>query len=262
MKRKAPGTHQNALVKRQRRDAMYMALPRGRPPARAGYSTVARTRGVYGQGEMKYFDSELVVAMSASTTWTGTNLDPTAVPVAGINTLFCPKQGAGINERIGKSVKLHKIRIRGTIITERTPSVGTGVPAANVRLILLQDMQTNATQLLGADVMMSAASADVNVAVNSPQDTNIFGRVRVLKDKMFTLQDPNIDPSGGADTSELNRNFKWNITFKEPIEVHFNATNGGTIADIVDNSFHLIGNSTTNTPVTKIAYYCRCCYKE
>jgi len=49
------------------------------------------------------------------------------------------------------------------------------------------------------------------------------------------------------------------------VKVQFNATNGGTVADIVDNSFHIICASTldvTSNQVPLINYYSRVAYKE
>jgi len=257
MKRKASSVQQNKIVKRQRRDAMYMALPKGRP----GYGSVARTRGAAVQGEMKYFDSELAGAViNASATWTACYADPTAQPVANINCLFCPTQGAGIAQRIGKAAKLCKIRIYGQVTRGTADAGAVGVSGGSVRLILYQDMQTNAAQVNTNVLMRSSAAANNTVAVHTPQNTDGFGRFRVLKDKLYTLDDPNM--TTGNDSNEIVKHFKWTVKFKTPIEVHFNATNGGTIADIIDHSFHLAANTDIPASVATISYHCRCCFKE
>lgn len=51
-------------------------------------------------------------------------------------------------------------------------------------------------------------------------------------------------------------------SFRVPIDVHFNATNGGTVADIVDHSLHFICVADTITMVPTVAYYTRVSYKE
>jgi hypothetical protein len=264
MKRKRSGVAGNALVKRQRRDAVYMALPRGnvqgRAVARAGYRTVPRTRGVYAQGEMKYFESgKESLNIPSSADWTGTEADPSLIPVAGINTLFCPIVGSAINQRIGKSCKLLGLRIRGRIFCNNFSVAGAGVDGATVRMLLVQDMQTNATQMQGEQVLATVLSTSSAIQ-GSLQNINNFGRFRVIKDKIWKFDDFNTTASSWVSGQMIN--FKWNIKFKEPVTVHFNAVNGGTIADIVDNSFHLLCNATSQVPQMQLEYMCRCMFKE
>lgn len=225
---------------------------------RAGYSTVARTRGVYGQGEMKYYDTELAPAAIASNgTWNATMLDPSV-----LNTLFVPTVGAAINQRIGKSAEVYKIKIRGLV--GATPDNDTSVnKGCCVRLALVEDMQTNGTQMTGAGLYSIPVTSDAELASTSFQNINNFGRFRVLKDKLYTLNDPNM----AGDTSAFVRNgmvraFKWTIKFSTPRKVRFNATNGGTIADIVDNSWHIVGLASDAGLSPYLTYQCRVCYKE
>ena len=105
-----------------------------------------------------------------------------------------------------------------------------------VRLMLVQDSQTNAAQMTAAQLMNDAGAADTTI--NSYQNPNNFGRFRVLKDKDILIQDPNFTteyepgeepPTGYARTNGLIRNFKFNINFKVLVKVQFNATNGGTV---------------------------------
>jgi len=267
----------NAKRRKIAADAQYVAtlqaMPRssgyskgsyGNPLARKGYMTVPRTRGVYAQGEMKYFDSELALkALTASTDWTGTEIDPDTVPVANINTLFCPTQGSGISQRIGKSCKVHKIKIRGIVQFSPLNNQTAGKFAASTRLLLVQDMQTNGTQAQGEQVMGASVTASAATNFNSWQNINNFGRFKVLKDKIINIKDPNGFFDGtNIEVNGKTRHFKWTINFREPIPVRFNATNGGTIADIVDNSLHLIATCNSITLAPSVTYQCRVCFKE
>lgn len=224
---------------------------------RAAYMTVPRTRGVYGQGEMKYFDSTLgVTAIANSTDWSSSELDPTT-----LNTLFCPASGAAINQRIGREVKVHKIKIRGMVRVATQVSDTTVDVAAMCRVLLVQDQQTNATQMQGEQLMSSGASTPV--AINAFQNLANFGRFRVLKDKVFRLPQPQI-AWNGSNVLQMGYSIPWkmNVNFQKPVSVRFNATNGGTIADIVDNSFHILAHCDSADLVPQLAYYCRVCYKE
>ncbi len=226
--------------------------------ARPGYTTVPRTRGWAGNiGEMKYFDSGLSsISVTASTDWTGTEHDP-----AGIGTLFVPQQGSGIDQRIGQGCDIHKIKLRGHISSVPQTGEITGDSASIVRIILYQDMQTNAAQSQGEQLMQSAGTAARNV--HSYQNVDNFGRFRVLKDRKFVL-DPNDITWNGTNLTQqgTTRNWRMNCNFRTPLRVRFNAVNGGTVADIVDNSFHIIA-ITSNTGLDPgITYQCRVSYKE
>lgn len=225
--------------------------------ARYGYSTVPRTRGAYSKGEMKYFDTNRsLVAVAASPTWTSVSVNP-----ATINTLFCPTVGSAINQRIGREVKVSKIKIRGCFEVAPQQNQLIGDYPSVIRLVLVQDTQTNATQMTGTQ-LMSSGSTTLD-GVNAFQNLDNFGRFRVLKDKHITLQNPNTAYDGtNLEQQGLIRYFKITHVFKKPISVRFNATNGGDIADIVDHSFHLLSNASSTSLDPKITYNCRVCYKE
>ncbi len=81
---------------------------RGRSAPWVPRSSPAVSRGWAVPGEMKYFDAERAnVAIGASVDWTATEVDP-----ATLNTLFAPVKGTGINNRIGRKVHVHKVKIR------------------------------------------------------------------------------------------------------------------------------------------------------
>jgi len=221
---------------------------------RVGYEPVPRTKGVYGAGEMKYFDTDYIAAVAAQSNWTGTEADP-----ATYLTLCVPVVGAAINQRIGREIKVWKIKIRGQITCIKAANQTAGRNGGAVRVVLVQDMQTNSAQMQGEDVF----ATDTNTPVNSFQNLNNFGRFRVLKDKMFIFQDPNLSYDGtNIEANGLIKTFKMNVTFKQPVEIRFNSTNGGTIADIATNSFHVLANCNNVDLVPTLSYSARVCYKE
>lgn len=249
---KRQGTYLELAVKKPRTNAYVK-------PKRVGYTTVARTRGVYAAGEMKYFDVvKAVTTITPSADWTGTEYDP-----AVTNTLFCPAQGAGINQRIGKACKVHKIKIRGQIICpSQTNQVAADAPTV-VRLALVWDKQTNSTQAQGEQVFGGPVTGSSIVSIDNYQNIDNFGRFVVMKDKTFTFQNPNMSWDGtNIEQAGLIKKFKWNINLKTPVEVRFNAVNGQTVADIVDNSWHIIANASTADLGASIVYFSRFCYKE
>lgn len=129
--------------------------------------------------------------------------------------------------------------------------------------MLVQDCQTNAAQMTGAQLINDASGG--NTTLNAFQNPNNFGRFKVWKDKEFVLVNPNMAGSPtAADVIQdgLKRSFKFSLAFRKPIEVHFNATNGGTVADIVDHSFHLVAACDSTNLAPTLFYYTRTAFKE
>jgi len=251
-KRKASSQATRTFTNKRRRMGT-MSTPR------RGYRTVARTRGVYAAGEMKYFDQvKDLTTMNTSPTWTTAMFDPTT-----LNTLFCPTQGAGINQRIGKACKVHKIKINGAIqIAPQVNQVATD-NSALIRIMLVQDLQTNSAQMTGTQLMTGTILPSAIVGLQSFQNIDNFGRFKVLKEKRMTIGNPAITWDGtNIEQQGLVIPFKMNIKFRKPVEVRFNSTNGGTIADIVDNSWHVVANLSSADLLCQITYNSRICYKE
>lgn len=231
---------------------VYQALATGRK----NYRTVARTRGPYATGEMKYFDTDYTGAVAVATAWTGTECDP-----ATILTLFAPTVGSAINQRIARQARVLKIKIRGHIRVAAQTNQTAADNAASIRIALVQDMQTNATQMQGEQVMTAASNIQLIPCVY--QNIDNFGRFRVIKDKVINLMNPNSSYDGtNLEQQGLIKSFKWSINFPGGCDVHFNATNGGTIADIVDNSWHIIANCNVADLDPQLEYVARVCFKE
>jgi len=269
MKRSAAGTYPTYAQASKRQNTRRVKagktnfLPKG---------SVARTRGGQVNSEMKYMDSVYgPAAIAAITTdWQGTEADPAttinlgSAAVANPANLCSPIVGAALNNRIGRQIEVRKIKIHGHIyVAAQALEAATDVPS-KVRIILYQDMQTNAAQSQGEDLMGPPTSAG-QLSINVFQDPKNFGRFRVLKDKMFQISDLNIAGSPTAnDIVQAGKviNFKMNVNFKTPIRVRFNATNVGNVSDIVDNSFHIIAAQVNSSYAAALVYYSRVCYKD
>jgi len=198
--------------------------------------------------ENHYFDTERTITAIASNaaSWTGTEYDPNT---SAMLCLFAPQEGDAINTRSGRKVFVKKITISGQIIIPAQSAASSADAASLVRVIVYMDKQTNIAQSQGEDVIGSGAASD---AIHMFQNNNNFGRFKVFKDEFFVLENPNLNGSATAASIEqqgMTTNFKWVI--KPNVWVNYNQTNGGTVADVIDNSFHLIANNT----VTALAPY-------
>ena len=253
-KRKAPGQGYRRYAKAKKAQT------------RVGYATVARTRGVYARGEMKYYDTELTTtAINASTNWTATEFNPD-VPNA-TSTLCAPAVGSAINQRIGREVKVHKLKINYSISVSPQGTVTSGDEGCQVRLMVVQDMQTNAAQAQGEQIMQVPVTANSRHPPLSFMSLTNLGRFKVLKDKNIILQNPNsaaLNATANNQQQGLVHVGKMHFTFKTPISVRFNATNtaNGAIADIVDNSFCVYATANTVDLIPSLVYQARASYKE
>jgi len=217
-------------------------------------SYVKRTPGGNVVSERKYFDTEVsdVLVSEAITAWTGTLTDP-----ATINTLFAPTQGNDISNREGRSCWVYNVKISGVVIVNPTDSTVAADDPPVIRLILCMDKQTNGTQMVGTDLIGSGTGAPMLYGF---QNTSTFGRFQVLKD--ITLTCPPFNIAWDVTNSEFKQSsvsmpFKMKYKWKSPLKVDFNNTNGGTVADITNNSFHLLAaESEVDTPVG-LSYKCR-----
>lgn len=228
---------------------------------RKGYKTVPRTMGVYGAGEMKYFDTERTsTAVPVSLTWANSEFQPN---VGTPTTLLCPTVGSAINQRIARKVKVYKIRVKGLITVAPLANQTAGPAAQTVRILLVRDKQTNAAQAQGEEIIAAPTTGSALHAVSAFQSLANLGRFDVLKDKTLTIQGPQLSYDGtNIESAGLSRPFKMTHKYSKPIEVSFNAVNGGTIADVVNDSWCVYANSTNNDLAAAILYQARVYYKE
>lgn len=107
--------------------------------------------------ERKYFDSVRTGAtvLQSTTDWSNAQLDP-----ATLNCLFAPIQGDDISNRQGRKVQVLQIKLQGQIGCNPQLLQSTGDVACIVRLHLVQDCQTNGTQLLSQQVMGAAVPGE------------------------------------------------------------------------------------------------------
>lgn len=226
--------------------------PSDSKPIKKPFRTQAKEQKALIITERKYFDAEVNggVLVASGSSWANGEFDP-----ATLNTLFAPTQGDDFNQRSGRKVQVMSIKIRGHIqVLSQTNQTVTD-NAAYIRMMLVQDRQTNAAQLNAEDVISSGGAS---VAINMFQNAAFFGRFRVLKEKIIKMQNPAISYDGtNIEQQGLIMNFKMNHNFLKPVSIHFNATNGGTVADIVDNSFHVIVLATSVELAPTISYKVR-----
>lgn len=204
-----------------------------------------RTGGYIGV-EKKFFDTELDdTAFTAA--WTA--LEPATTNLTAI------AQGDGESSRDGREYAIDSIHIRGYVTRDLQESQTAPASDILVRVCLVWDTQTNGAQLTATQVMDGSQTQDV-FAFRNLQYTKRF---RVLKDLTIKLNvAPAVVNEGAANlfaSGYIIRPFKINKVFKNPIRVIMSGT-AADIANVTDNSLHIIGVST-NATATSLHYQCR-----
>lgn len=223
--------------------------------------------------ERKYYDTHASGnCLSITQTWNGTILDSKSVNDAAVTNLkgiFAPRTGTSYFERVGRSVKLHAIRIRGNVYTNFLDNTSLSPPplSITVRILLVQDKQCNGVAPVGSNVLSANVSVDYSV-VHAHQNPENMGRYTVLKDMSFTLPVQALANTGNLSTNIYDimgtgRHFKINHTFKTPLTVHFGSGTTESVANIIDNNFFIMsGNSCQLSQYVNIQYRTRCVFTD
>lgn len=257
-KRKAPSYAQKTY-----RSSKYA---RGYGGRRITYSTLRR-RGLRSRGrrlmnlrtagflgvEKKFYDTSLVAsAIPAPTDATGGEFDPSATSMVST-----PAQGDGEQNRDGKQIACLYLEIKGQINCLSVegavdPYVGTEVFVACVL-----DSQSNGAQLNSEDVFKNTGANAV--LATTPVKNLLFGkRFRILKQKCFTLTSNALSTAGANNFAYpgVIRHFSWYIPLNG-LKINFNAGTTSSIANVIDNSIHIIAYATSTAATPTISYNAR-----
>lgn len=202
--------------------------------------------------ETKFFDSSLATTLTAPTDCTGGEVDP-----GTLLCLTCPAQGDGESNRDGKQICMKYLEINGRITTDGVEAV-VGFPSGTeVYVACVLDTQTNAAQLNSEDVFKNTLASAATAT--APQRNLLFGkRFRILKQGLFNLSMAPVTQQAANDYSMASvcKSFKWFIPLKM-MKVNFNSGTTSVIANVIDNSVHLIAFANQTTTVPRISYNAR-----
>lgn len=204
--------------------------------------------------EKKFYDTGLALtALAAPNDATGGEFDPTA-----LSMISTPALADGPSDRDGKKINILNVSIDGLIRTTAQEVVANPPQGTTVFVALVLDTQTNGAQLNSEDVYKNSI-AEGTLASN-PQRNLLFGpRFRVLKSKIFNLNPQSLSHVVADSFSFTGNqlNFKWFIKFPKGLVVNFNAGTTASIANVIDNSLHIIAFASSTTATPQIAYNAR-----
>lgn len=194
-----------------------------------------RTGGFLGI-EYKFID-QTVALTAVSADWAGGELDP----VGGVNCIGACTQGTGESNRDGRQINVKSIQIQGYALRPLASDSADPISPGYIKIALVQDTQTNGTQLNAEDVYNSGTLDEVAFRnLEYTRRFRVLGTAEVFPYVQATMTD-------GANTASCQGNLcPFSIRWKGNVSVNFSG-NAGTIADIMDNSFHIIAAGNVST---------------
>lgn len=206
-----------------------------RTPARSTRALNARVGGFLGM-EKKFIDA--THEFTVGRTLTTAVADPTTnSQLTGISALDSVNTES---RRDGMKARITDLFIRGDIRWDSiVPGTAGDTPDCElpwVRLMVVQDMQTNGSQCIGTDILHGVAN-DVNpFAFRNLENTTRF---KVLKDVFIN---PRSTPGFSSKSGKIWIPFSMNFAGIN-MDVKYKDTSA-TISDVVDNSLHFLAIKT------------------
>lgn len=221
--------------------------------SRRGRSTAvlnARTGGYLGI-EKKFYDQKLInAALTAPTDASGGEHNPSATL-----TLNSVDQGDGESQRDGRQMVMKSITVKGTILVPAQTGQTALDLATTVFIALVQDTQTNGA-LLNSEEVFKNPGANAQTATLVFKNLQKIKRFKVLKQILLTLPQPE-STWDGTDLDVGGYQIPWSMFKSLPnVKVNFSGTTE-TIANIVDNSLHIIAWCSNTSTAPALNYHSR-----
>lgn len=201
----------------------------------------AATMGFMGI-EKKFLDTAIeTTAITANDALTGGEYDPPGGASGCLNTLSAPSRGDGPQQRNGQRIRLKSLVFKGKVFRPPATAAAAG-GNTEVFVALVLDKQSNGAQLSSEDVFTNPVGIiGVDNAGNACPLRNLLtsSRYRVLKSQVYRFNNHAITYNGvNLDVAGESYTMDWYIPLE--INVEFNNNTAADVANVVDNSIHVI----------------------
>lgn len=221
----------------------------GKPARQAARRRANPRSGGFLGIESKFVDYEYDAAVNKAVV--GGEADP-----ATALSLSVMAQGDGESQRDGRKCIVTSVQVTGVVELDflndgNSTALGK---AATVRVVLVQDTQTNGAQLNAEDVIKDSSDTDLDpLGFRNLQYTKRF---RVLADKLVTLerQATFLEAAGAYDSPPVRKSFKMYKKLRMPVE-HTGTT--AAVSTVNDNSIHVLCFSGANDADATLRYQSR-----
>lgn len=235
-------------VKRRRYQRNAVAYPRTRPISRMRNLVTAGYLGI----ERKFYDTSLVdTALTNEAAAANGEKDPSATSM-----ITTPSQGDSEQQRDGKQISMLYIEIVGSVNFFGEEGKTAPVVDRGAFIAVVLDTQTNGAQMNSEDCFKNT-SADATLGIDLYRNLLFGKRFKVLK--QVKIQAPPTLSSYAAntiDTSGYTYHFKWFIPMNG-LRVNFNGGTTASVANVVDNSVHVIAYKSETAETVNFGYNAR-----
>jgi len=216
---------------------------------------VAAARAFLAAPELKFFDCYLLA----------TDCGEAANLSDGIRSIYCgpiangplfnPGLGDGLNARNDRRVLVRSWHVKGSLQVLPIDN-GTKIPEGiSVFIALVQDKQTNGAQCSAADVYINASGSQ-NLLMCLQRNPLRGSRFDVIRSEIVDMKPIDFEVLDILTPDQTASVGQWaHFEFFMPLDCEVNFMgNAGTIADIVDNSWHVIAFRTPHNAVLAEKY--------
>jgi hypothetical protein len=234
--RKRKRRHRDYSLNAKSRASRAVALSKAARPRRQFIVTANPRTGGFNDLEVKYLDTTMATTTISNNTWSGGEYDPAA------NCLNAPTQGTGESNREGRRIRINKIQLRGRINRPLAQDQNDCRNSGVVRVAIVLDTQTNGAQL-NAEEVYDDDAGEAGDDIYGFRNLEYTRRYKVLWSDIYTMHDICAFPDGANTASIVGNCHIIDVHLPCNIVTEFKA-NAGSVADIVDNSIHVIACST------------------
>lgn len=232
-------SHKNVGSKKKAKLAAQKKSLKASKLAAARVIANAATAGFLGI-EKKFYDTKLAdTAISVATDCTGGVEDPSASSM-----ISTPAQGDGEQNRDGKRIVIDSLILKGHVSNSGTASEAVNGAPTKVFVAVVLDTQSNGAQMTSETCFKNLAATATH---NADVMKNLLSgkRFRILKSQVYDLTQTGAFAANATfGANAIARTFDWYIPFKGGLPVNFNAGTTSDIANVVDNSLHVVAFAT------------------
>ncbi len=165
--------------------------------------------------------------------------------------------GDGESDRDGRQVVVNKIELNCTVTVPAQVNQTAKDVHPEVFVALVQDTQTNATQLDSEKVFFNP-SGNATTCVVPFRNLQYIKRFKVLATKLIRMPMPSSSWDGtNIEVQGTTRAFKLKHSFKRGLKCNFSGTTA-VVGSIVDNSIHCIAFCSTTDAAPTMVIQSRC----
>jgi len=186
---------------------------------------------------------------------------PVSLNAADGNTgcISTVERGDGPNKRIGRAFRITRVELHGSFCQLAFNSLASGPYGSTAYVAVVQDTQTNGAACLSQEIFKNILGSETGdgSATQTCLHLNLLNepRFRILAERHIDFPPPPISWNGTNITAAGDYRV-FQIDLDTNINVHCTDGSGPSIANIVDNSLHVIAFANSSIGVG-LAYNCR-----